>query len=137
KFENEKIEEFAFEMEQILGNKFLCLQGVRENSPVVILRDEINILQEIYLNVEPEMLLAEIRKYKSKIKVQTIKTLSKDDKQQLNIIANHININYPIHTSRPTYISRALKAYQSVSNDLSLFTQLNFINIKIDNDTRN
>ncbi|WP_313375265.1 DUF262 domain-containing protein [Chishuiella sp.] len=137
KFENEKLEEFAFEIEQILGNKFLTLKGVRENSPIVLLRDELNVLQEIYLNIEAEMLLSVIRKFKSKIKINTIKAITKDDKQQLNILANNININYPIHTTRPSYIIRALKTYHNNADDCTVYTQLNFINIKTDNDERN
>lgn len=137
KYENEKLEEFAFEIEQILGNKFLTLQSVRENSPIVILRDELNILQEIYLNIEPTMLLDIIKKYKSTIRVDTIKSHSKEGKELINIVANNVNVNYPIHTSRPSYLVRALKSYGCDCDSLTSFTQLNFNNINIDNDTRN
>ena len=131
KFENERLEEFAFEIEQILGNKYISLKGVRENSPIVILRDEINILQEIYLNLEPEMLLNEIRRYKSEIRIRSIKTVQKDDNNLLNIIGYNLNINYPLHTSRPQYIRNAMNTYFIDDTNLSSFTKLNYINLNI------
>lgn len=130
KFGQEKIEDFAIEIEQILGNKLITLQSVKENSPIVILRDEFNLLQAIYLNIDVNMLLAEMRKYKASIKVRKLSISTNDGKNQIDVSSSKGNVSYPIHTSRPQYIKRALATYGFDDEDLAKYIQLskNLIN---------
>ena len=129
KFGEEKIEQFAFEIEQILGNKFLSLESVRERSPIVLLRDEFNVLREIFLNVDIEMLLHELRQFKSKSKVLVISVGKKENKDFVTIISQNGNKDSPIHTSRPNYIKNALATYCVNCNDLTHYVQLSKDNI--------
>lgn len=121
KFEDYRLEEFAFEIEQILGNKFLKLQSVRAESPIVIMRKEFNVLQNIYLNIEPDILLDEVVQFKNKIKIQKIGYYQKDGVS----ITTIDKIDYPSHTSRPTYMKRAMRVY-SQKNDYTNISWKNF-----------
>jgi hypothetical protein len=122
KFEDYRLEEFAFEVEQILGNKFLKLQSVRAESPVVIMRTEFNVLQHIYLNVDPNILLDEVVQFKNKIKVQKIGYYQKEGVSMTTID----KVDYPSHTSRPAYMRRARGVY-SQKND---YTNISWRNYK-------
>lgn len=113
KFENYRLAEFAFEVEQILGSKFLYLQSVRRESPEVIMRNEFNILQHIYLNIDPNILLNEIVKYKRKIRVQEIGHSLNNDKEItiFTFRGKDATVTYLSHTSRPSYIKHVKKKY--------------------------
>lgn len=123
KFEDYRLEEFAFEIEQILGNKFLKLQSVRAESPIVIMRKEFNILQHIYLNIDPAILLAEVVQYKNRIKVQKIESYLKEG----IYITTVDKIDYPSHTSRPVYIKRSMAVYSETQD----YTIMSWRNNKI------
>lgn len=127
KFDKCQIEEFAFEIEQILGNKFVKLQSVRRESPIVLLRDEINILQLIYLNIDSFILIDELKKFSLKNRVRKIKIGNKQDIVTVSID----NIEYPSHTSRPSYIRRALETYKGIEkrDEIGSFSQINWNNI--------
>ena len=122
KFGNYRLEEFAFEIEQILGNNFLALQSVRRESPEVIMK-KFNILQYIYLNTSPEILITEVVQYKTKIRVGDIKEFQKDGVSKISIGV----IEYTSNTSRPNYIHRALALYSS-QNDSKHYRTINWKN---------
>lgn len=128
KFDTNQIDEFAFEVEQILGNKFVKLQSVKRQSPIVLLRDEINIVQLIYLNIDHLILIDELKKFKLKNRVLKIKKGKKQDVVTYSID----NLEYPSHTSRPSYIRLALNIYHEVNNEEAIesFSQINWNNIK-------
>jgi len=129
KYEKYRLEEFAFEIEQILGNKFLYLQSVRRESPEVMMRKEFNILQHIYLNIEPDILLEEIVKYKMRVKVKDI-----GNTEERNITTFKFkdkNVEYYSHTSRPEYVRRAKKTYLSEEATDKEFIAMNWKNVKI------
>ncbi len=132
KFENYRLEEFAFEIEQILGNKLLTLQSVRRESPAVIMRDEFNILQHIYLNIEPNILLTEIVKFKMTIRVQEIHQISKDENNYVVFkFKGNNNKEYLSHTTRPKYIERAKKTYLNPEETNQEFINLSWNSLKL------
>ncbi|KAF2082096.1 DUF262 domain-containing protein [Flavobacterium sharifuzzamanii] len=126
KFEDYRLEEFAFEIEQILGNKFLTLQKVQMNSPIVIMRGEFNILQYIYLNTSPDILIAETVQYKTKVRVRDIKVYKKDGVLKTSVGA----IEYGFYTSRPIYIRGALALYSN-ETDSKHYRTINWKNNKL------
>ena len=126
KFEGDRLEEFAFEIEQILGNKFLTLQSVRRESPGKIMREEFNILQHIYLNVEPKYLFDELIHFKMEIKVRNIDTYEKHENGILKRITEVDKIKYPSHTTRPTYINCAKALYLSDEDSIQDYTKISW-----------
>jgi uncharacterized protein with ParB-like and HNH nuclease domain len=126
KFDNYRLDEFAFEIEQIIGTKFLKLQKVQMNSPVVILRDESNILQHIYLNTSPDVLIDEVVAYKKKIRVNSIREFQKKGALKTSIDG----IQYGSHTSRPAYIYKVLALYSKESKS-QYYKNINWSNNKL------
>lgn len=127
KFEDDRLEEFAFEIEQILGNKFLKLQSVRRESPGRIMREELNVLQHIYLNVEPKYLFDELIQFKMRIKVWNIETYEKHDQNGILKKTTEVDkIKYPSHTTRPTYINRAIVLYLSDEDPIQDYTKISW-----------
>lgn len=130
KFEDDRLEEFAFEIEQILGNKFLSLQSVRKESPGKIMRDEFNILQHIYLNVEPKYLFDELIQFKMATKVHNIGPSAKGE----NFVAFKFKdktVDYIAYGSRPNYIRRAKALYLSKEHSDQDYTKIIWENTKI------
>lgn len=127
KFEDDRLEEFAFEIEQILGNKFLYLQSVRKESPGKIMRDEFNVLQHIYLNVEPKYLFDELRIFKMNIKVDTIENFKEDGKEYVSFKhRDKFSKKFIAHGSRPTYVKRALELYALEESDIQDYTAISW-----------
>ena len=131
KFEDDRLEEFAFEIEQILGNKFLNLQSVRRESPGKFMREEFNVLQHIYLNVEPKYLFDELIQFKMEIKVQNIETSFKEGKNYIDFKFKDRTSKFIANGSRPNYVNRAVELYLS-KNDSDLdYTKISWGNNKI------
>jgi hypothetical protein len=128
KFENNRLEEFAFEIEQILGNKFLYLQSARKESPEKIIRDELNILQHIYLNVEPKYLFTELFHYKKQIEVHSIEEEKREDGKDYVVIKfNDGKTNgYKLHSSRPKYLELASILYLSKETNYESYTNISW-----------
>lgn len=130
KFEEDRLEEFAFEIEQILGNKFLNLQSVRRESPGKIMREEFNVLQHIYLNVEPKYLFDELIQFKMTLKVKSIETYEKEGKNYVAFKFKDKTSEYISHGSRPNYISRAEALYLSDEDIDHDYTNISWEKIK-------
>ncbi len=131
KFEDDRLDEFAFEIEQVLGNKFLNLQSVRRESPGKVMREEFNVLQHIYLNVEPKYLFDELIQFKMKIKVRTIETSTKEGKNYIAFKFKDKTTEFIAHGSRPAYANRAEELYLSEENRGQDYTKISWENNKI------
>lgn len=131
KFEDYRLEEFAFEIEQILGNKFLYLKSVRSESPEKIMREDFNVLQHIYLNVEPKYLFDELIQYKMKIKVLNIETSNEEGKKQVVFQFKDKKNEFVAHSSRPSYVNRAIELYLSEKSGLQDYKIINWDKIKL------
>lgn len=116
KFGNENLKRFAFEMERFLGYWYVSLNSVRRESPHVILSKELNILQQIYLNVDSRLLINEIENYNKKNRIKKIEYIE-DNKIRVNDLGK---LEYSVNTTRPKYLKKAVEIYFNKDDKIEL-----------------